>query len=231
MIEDLVNQAARAVGFSRQTALFRSIYRKYRDFTMLKEGGYISNLGLANQMRDVNGAVVECGVWRGGMIAGLADLLGPNREYVLCDSFEGLPPAADIDGEKAKAYQADKTDPMYHDNCTAGEEFARRAMAQSPATRVRYVKGWFNETLPTLELSEPIALLRIDGDWYDSTMACLSNLYPKVASGGIVVLDDYHVWDGCSRAVHDYLSAKGSTARIRQWDHLVCYMRLDHNRR
>ena len=226
MIVDIVNNFARTLGFPRRTALYRSIYAKYKDFTMINEGTYMSNLRLADLVQHLPGAVVECGVWRGGMSAGMADLLGPKREYVLCDSFEGLPPAKEIDGAGAIAWQANPAGESYHDNCTADENFARRAMAKSSAERVRYVRGWFDQTLPTLELSEPIALLRLDGDWYDSTMTCLTHLFPKVRPGGVVLIDDYHTWDGCSRAVHDYLSAQRSVARISQWDHLVCYIKV-----
>jgi len=67
------------------------VYRKYADHTMVPADSYIRNLDLAEKVRNVEGCVVECGVWRGGMIAGIADLFDGGRDYYLLDSFAGLP--------------------------------------------------------------------------------------------------------------------------------------------
>ena len=93
---------------------------------------YVANLCIVRALQSVPGCVVECGVWRGGMIAGIAEVLGPEREYILFDSFEGLPPAKEIDGEAALAWQSDKSSPLYHDNCAAEQKFAAEAMARWP---------------------------------------------------------------------------------------------------
>src|SRR5262245_48397715 len=77
---------------------FQLIYRKYRDFTMCPRSAYVANLTLAYRYAHVQGSVVECGTWRGGMIAGIAELLGGGRTYHLFDSFEGLPRSRAIDG-------------------------------------------------------------------------------------------------------------------------------------
>src|ERR1700736_3521338 len=95
----------------------RPIYRKYRTFTMIDGPTYLKNLMLAHSFRHIPGCVIECGVWRGGMSAGLADVLGPDREYFLFDSFEGLPPAEEIDGPAALLWQSNTQSPEYHDNC------------------------------------------------------------------------------------------------------------------
>src|ERR1039457_3011063 len=91
----------------------RHIYAKYRDYTMIPETTYIRNLRIAECVRRLKGPIVESGVWRGGMIAGIAELLGPDRQYVLFDSFEGLPPAKEIDGAHALAWQADPSSSTY----------------------------------------------------------------------------------------------------------------------
>jgi len=192
------------------------IFRKYAEFTMIPQHTYVNNLLLAGQCRHVPGCVVECGVWRGGMIAGIAELLGPSRDYVLFDSFSGLPPATDVDGAAARAWQADKTSPGYFDNCTAPREIAERAMQLAGATRVTIREGWFADTLRGFTPPAPIAILRLDGDWYDSTRACLEALFPHLSPQGIVIVDDYTVWDGCRKAVHDYLSREQSAAAILQ---------------
>ena len=79
---------------------FRSLYQKYEKYTMIPDAGlYAGNLHLATKVADVEGVIAECGTWRGGMIAGIADVLGSGRSYYLCDSFQGVPPAREIDGE------------------------------------------------------------------------------------------------------------------------------------
>jgi O-methyltransferase len=140
------------------------------------------------------------------MIAGLADVLGAEREYFLFDSFQGLPPATPMDGQSAKAWQSNTQGPTYYDNCSAPIEFAERAMRLSCARNYKIEKGWFSDTLPKFSPPCPIAILRLDGDWYESTTVALENLVKYVAHEGIVVIDDYYARDGCSRAVHDFLS-------------------------
>lgn len=198
-------------------------FMRFREFTMVPREIYIQNLFLAERVRELPGCIVECGVWRGGMIAGLGKVLGLEREYFLFDSFEGLPPAKEIDGKAAQDWQQDIDSPIYYDNCSASPDFARRAMALAGINRFHLVKGWFNETLPKFAPPEPIALLRLDADWYDSTMVCLELLFDHVAPGGLILLDDYYTWDGCSRALHDFLSHRSAVERIRSIGQ-ICYL-------
>jgi len=193
---------------------YRRIYDRFRDYTMVSRCLYETNLQLAASIQHLPGCVIECGVWRGGMVAGLATVLGSSRTYFLFDSFEGLPPAKAIDGAAALDWQANTTSPGYHDNCTAGESIARAAMARAGTTNAVLVKGWFEQTLSTFSPPVPIALLRLDCDWYESTKTCLEHLFPFVSPGGLVLIDDYYTWDGCARAVHDYLSGHERCERI-----------------
>lgn len=188
---------------------------------MVPSRTYCDNLALAQSVRHVDGCVVECGVWRGGMSAGLASVLGRHRQYFLLDSFQGLPPAGDIDGDAARQWQRDVTSPFYFDNCSAPEEFAREAMTLADAPHTLLVAGWFADTLPSFDPG-PIVLLRLDGDWYESTTLCLERLFDRVVPGGLVILDDYFAWDGCSRAVHDFLSRRSAVERLRSFG-TVCY--------
>jgi len=195
----------------RLRAGFRTIYRKYRARTMIYELMYVDNLELCARFAATPGCVVECGVWRGGMSAGIAEVLGADRQYFLFDSFEGLPPAREnLDGASAVAWQSNTESPTYYNNCTAAEEEAAAAMKLSGATSFSLVKGWFNETLPGFAPPCEIAVLRLDGDWYDSTRVCLENLYPHVAPGGIIIVDDYYIWDGCARAVNEFVAGLAS---------------------
>jgi O-methyltransferase len=205
----------------RQYALYHT---EFAEYTMVPEALYVKNLLLVDQFAFVSGPVVECGTWKGGMIAGIAKALGPGRSYHLFDSYQGLPPAKEIDGPAALRWQADTAGPQYYDNCTASEADARAAMRMSGASDWDVVPGWFEDTLRTSPLPEGIAILRLDGDWYDSTMTCLDALFPRVARQGIVIIDDYHVYDGCSAAVHDYLSSHNSDARISQFMNAVAYI-------
>ena len=200
------------------------IYLRFRGFTMITPPTYIINLLVAERFRSVEGLVVECGVWRGGMMAGMATVLGRNRQYFLFDSFEGLPPAKANDGDEAMAWQADKHSANYHDNCKAEESYAQAAMRRAGVPRFATVKGWFNETLPKFAPETRIAILRLDGDWYESTMECLNALYRHVRVGGVIIIDDYYTWAGCSRAVHDFLSRHELEDVVRQYFNGVCYI-------
>lgn len=197
------------------------LYRKYRGYTMSAPRTFLESINLARGVT-VGGDVVECGTWKGGMVAAIAETL--QRRAVLFDSFEGLPEARPIDGAAAIAWQSDTESPNYHDNCTADERDAIDAMRLA-GVDYDIRKGWFDETIPRYSAEGPqIALLRIDGDWYDSVMICLSELYPHVVPGGLVLIDDYGQWDGCTRAVHDYLSRIGAQEDIRRAGADVTYL-------
>jgi O-methyltransferase len=219
-----------AAGLERRRlrAGFRALYRKYRTRTLVHEAMYVDNLELCARLASIPGCVVECGVWRGGMIAGIAEVLGADRQYFLFDSFEGLPPAREeLDGASAVAWQSDTKSPNYYNNCAAAEEEAAAAMKLSGATSFSLVKGWFDKTLPQFTPPCQIAVLRLDCDWYDSVSLCLKTLYPHVAPGGIVIVDDYYIWDGCARAVHEFISGfapPDAVPRLSQFHDVTAYL-------
>lgn len=215
MVERIINRLSNKFS-KRGNDILRAkkVFAKYKEYTMIPEDVYVENLLLVSNFSQKRGCVVECGVWRGGMSAGIAEIL-PNRKHYLFDSFEGLPEAKDIDGTKALQWQKNVDGKNYYNNCAAEMGFAEEAMKMS-SSKYELIKGWFNETLPSAQFEDEIIILRLDGDWYESTMDCFKNLYSKVATGGIVILDDYYTWDGCSRAVHDYLSSIKSVSRISQ---------------
>jgi O-methyltransferase len=201
---------------------YHRLYSRFSSFTMIPRRGYVTNLFLCEQFRHVPGSIIECGTWRGGMIAGIAQMFNDDRNYYLFDSFEGLPAAQDVDTRKhgSSAKELQKT--SYH-NCRAEEDVARRAMELSGARHVHIRKGWFKDTLPRYD-GPPIAILRADGDWYESTMDILNNLYPHVVKGGLIILDDYYYWDGCAKAVHDFLSKNALKDKIYQINGLYAYI-------
>lgn len=203
---------------------YDEIFEEFGTYTMISHDLYLENLRVAYMHAgEIKGDVVECGVWRGGMSAGLSRVLGDRRNYYLFDSFEGLPEAKAIDGTEAIKWQGDVNSSTYYDNCKAEIGFAETAMKKAGA-RFELIKGWFSDTLPGFTATGTIALLRLDGDWYESTMDCLTNLYPKVVKNGVVIIDDYFTWEGCSKAVHDYLSSIKSASRIFTSAGGVCYL-------
>lgn len=169
---------------------------------------------------NVMGDMVECGTWRGG--CGLAMLLAQReafghveRKVHFMDSFAGLPPADHRDGEAALEWQASTVH-----NCAASRDDLERTLTETfnfRPTEFAIWQGWFRDTLPLFleQQSKKIAVLRLDGDWYESTRECLDALEPLVDDRGTVIVDDYYAWDGCARATHDYLSRNDLPYRIK----------------
>ena len=213
----------RKLSFISQFRKAKTIYLKYKEYTMIEPLVFVDNLLLCDSINEIDGCIVECGVWRGGMIAGVFDYCKVKRSSYLFDSFEGLPEAKVNDGKAAKIWQ-DANDGIGLDNCKAEISFAKKAMELSKSSKHQIIQGWFEKTLPTAKINESIAILRLDGDWYDSTLVCLEHLYPKVAENGLIIIDDYYAWDGCSRAVHDYLAKNNLPLRISQSKNGVCYI-------
>jgi O-methyltransferase len=199
-----------------------SSFARYRDRSMIPFRQFVDNLAIVGSLVDLRprgstAAVVECGTWQGGMAAALIDLCGRHRQYCFFDSFQGLPPATEIDGQKAIAWQSDTSGSMYHDNCRSSIETFHDTIGRTgiDPQMVQVVEGFFEDSLPGFNSPE-IAVLRLDGDWYESTLICLRKFWDHVIPGGVILIDDYYFWDGCSRAVHDFLSERRATERIRQ---------------
>lgn len=162
----------------------------------------------------IPGDFMETGVWRGGSTILMRALLrhhGITDRTVWCaDSFAGLPSPNKVDQALTKI--SDFTD----------REFLKVSQEQVEANfnkfglldeQVRFLKGWFKDTLPSAPIDR-LALLRLDGDLYESTMDALTNMYPKLSPGGFLVIDDYNSWAGCKQAVTDYRKSDHITAEI-----------------
>ncbi|MCC0074139.1 MAG: class I SAM-dependent methyltransferase [Rhodobacter sp.] len=170
--------------------------------------------------RGVPGDFIETGVWRGGACIYMRAILkaygDTGRTVWVADSFEGLPPP------NAEAYALDKGDKHYTLPALAisrEQVEANFRLYGLMDDQVKFLKGWFSQTLPTAPIDK-LAVLRLDGDMYESTMDGLKALYHKVSPGGYVVVDDYHAVAACKAAVHDYLNAeaKGETVEIQEID-------------
>jgi hypothetical protein len=210
----------RAIVYSWRLARNVPLLFKYRDATMVRKVVFLENLIVAAralQRPELAGsAVVECGTWKGGMAAALMEIGGTHRRYCFFDSFEGLPPAEPIDGKAALEYQSAKNSPFYYNNCAATIEEFKATIARTavPIEKVEIYKGLFEQTFPGFN-PPPVAVLRLDADWYSSTMACLTKFWDSVMPGGLVIIDDYGNWDGCTKAVHDFLSMRKAPEPIR----------------
>ncbi len=183
----------------------------------------------------VPGDFIETGVWRGGatifMRGVLAALEVTDRSVWVADSFEGLPePDAEKYPAEAKAWQGPVMQEAMQ-RLAAGIEDVRRNFAAYGLLdeRVRFIKGWFKDTLPTAPV-ERLAILRLDGDYYESTMDALVNLYDKVSPGGYVIVDDYgeDSWTYCRRAVDEFRSTRGIDAPLVRVDAPCWYWRREH---
>jgi hypothetical protein len=196
-----------------------SLFRTVRPYTMINRFKLrnIWRLACAVEESGLRGAFVECGVWRGGaaaLMAYAAKTRGSARPTWLFDSFEGLPEPTSRDGQAAREYAHDRAGGELASigECVASEHDAEQIMSKlgiDPRS-VKIVKGWFQDTLPiAVKAVGPIALLRLDGDWYESTRLCLDVLFESVESGGYVVLDDYDFWQGSRTAVDEFLAERG----------------------
>lgn len=167
----------------------------------------------------VPGDLVECGVWRGGasilMRAVLAAYGDETRTVWLCDSFAGVPPPDTAN------YKADKGIRLHRHAKILGvpekevrENFERYGLLDD---QVRFLPGWFKDTLHDAPIDR-IAVLRLDGDLYESTIQALDALYPKLSPGGFCIIDDYHAIKACEQAVMDYRTKHEITADIVEID-------------
>lgn len=151
---------------------------------------------------NVPGDLIETGVWRGGaciLMRAILKAYGVNdRKVWVADSFQGLPPPSD-------QYEADAGDDHHtHDVLAVSvgevrENFARYNLLDK---NVGFLQGWFKDTLPFAPI-ERLAVLRLDGDMYESTIQALDALYAKLSSGGFVIVDDYNL-EPCRKAIHDF---------------------------
>lgn len=187
----------------------------------------------------VVGSLVECGTWKGGAVGLMA--LGnlrrgsARRHLHLFDSFRGTPePDESIDGEKAvRQVQSvgggtrGRLVPVtgFYEKHAGGvgvleanEHLLETVIGYEPLF-LHYHEGWFQDTLPEVAPGiRDVAILRLDGDWYASTKVCLQHLYDRVVTGGFVIIDDYGCYEGCKRAVDEFMREEGIHAYLNHID-------------
>lgn len=176
----------------------------------------------------IPGDMVECGVWRGGsamvMALTLLRLGATDRTIWLYDTFAGMTRPGEIDrrardgAEMISRWQHFQRD-GYNEWTYAALEEVRANMESTgyPAERIMYIQGEVERTLPARR-PERTAVLRLDTDWYQSTYHELTHLYPTLAPGGLLVLDDYGSFEGARAAVDQYFSQKGTSLFLARLD-------------
>jgi O-methyltransferase len=177
--------------------------------------------------RPVEGAFVECGVWRGGSMMAIALTLlrlgVTDRELYLFDTFEGMTKPGEEDvkhsGERATDLLAESSRDS-HDWAVASLDQVREAVLSVgyPEERIHFVQGPVEETLPEHAPAQ-IALLRLDTDWYSSTKHGLMHLYPHLTRGGVLIVDDYAYWQGARQAVDEYIQENGLPLLLNRIDY------------
>lgn len=205
--------------------------------TMLPRARLKSFLLLINRVcsKNIQGAIVECGVWKGGSmtLAALylksffrskielhlfdvfADICQPDAKY---DGKRAIQEAGGIENASGKFESSGIYDKLGLGYLSGNHVYDRIVNTVGyPSSKVIIHEGWFHETLPVAEIDK-ISILRLDGDWYASTKICLEYLYDKVVDGGIIIIDDYYAYEGCQKAVDEFLIARNLYVRFNTID-------------
>lgn len=193
----------------------RAVLEKIHAFTMTSVDRQIALVHAVRYLarQGIDGSFVECGVWRGGSSMAMALALlqeqQNDREIHLFDTFEGMtaPTSVDqtMDGVLAQTHlERDLNKASVW--CVADLEDVKSNMASTgyPSTRIHFHKGPVEVTVPAQMPEGPIALLRLDTDWYESTRHELVHFYPRLCQGGVLIIDDYGHWAGARKAVDEY---------------------------
>lgn len=174
----------------------------------------------------VEGDLIETGVWRGGaamfMKATINELSLSNKNVWLADSFLGVP-------APKKEYPVDGASDLHKKKIlrVSKNEVERNFLRYNLLDdKVKFLEGWFEETLPKAPIDK-LALLRLDGDLYESTYTALENLYPKLSKGGFVIIDDFNTFKFCKKAVLDYRSANRIDQKISKIDKEAVFWRKE----
>jgi O-methyltransferase len=194
----------------------RQMTKIVQPYTLVGPERIRSLYNLARRIEDehVPGDVVECGVCNGGTAAVLGHFATRSergRILWLLDSFEGMPQTSPQDGEAALAHIGKEVGDV-----SRVEQVLNNVGVDMQ--RVRIIKGWFQETFPSLSISQ-IALLNIDADWYASVRLCLDTFYDLVSRGGFISIDDYGHWPGCRQAVDEFFRDRGLHYKLREVDY------------
>lgn len=191
-----------------------------RVFALCEAVRYVERAG-------VKGAIVECGVWRGGSSMAAALMLkalgAEARDLCLFDTFEGMSEPTALDrrardtAAAGRLLETSRRDEKIWCYSPLEEVRANLASTGYPPDRVSFVQGKVEETLPGAA-PERIAILRLDTDWYESTRHELEHLFPRLSPGGVLIIDDYGAWEGARRAVDEFIANSGAAILLNRID-------------
>lgn len=192
---------------------------KPRTMTGPEKGYYLHHAVRYVNAHQIPGAIVECGVWRGGSMLNVAHTLArlgaTDRELYLFDTFAGMsePTERDVHLRRSGAAAATLLEHESRDSRTwaiASLDDVRDGFSSVdyPSERVHFVEGKVEDTIPG-EAPEEIAILRLDTDWYESTRHELTHLYQRLAPGGVLIIDDYGTWKGSKDATDEFVTETG----------------------
>lgn len=180
-----------------------------RTFTLIEAVKYIIK-------QNIPGDIVECGVWKGGSIMTavltLKNLKNQDKEIYLFDTFEGMSkptefdlPSSESNFNPIEEFKKTKIDDNASDWCKAEIDEVKENVFSTnyPKNKFHFIKGKVENTLPEFAPDE-ISILRLDTDWYESTLHELNHLFPKLSKGGVLIIDDYGFWKGSKKAVDEY---------------------------
>jgi len=210
---------------NKEKYLQMDIMNKVKPYTMVgRSGMYVTyDTVLRVEKEKIVGAIVECGVARGGssaMMALASEYYNGKRHYWLFDTFEGLPAPSIKDNYVEPDYESDDKHAgrVSEGYCLGTIEEVKTLLFSTlklPSEKFTLVKGLFQDTLSSQkDKIGDIAILRLDGDWYDSTMCCLENFWDNVVPGGTVIMDDYVSVPSCKEATHDFLNSRKIDVKI-----------------
>ena len=193
-------------------SVFMDLFEQVTPYTMTSKEALFALYTAMNYVldREIPGDIVECGVWRGGS-ALLAALIMKvrkvnDRKLYLYDTFQGMPTPTEFDVDKYGRTGFEMIE-QYGDDigwCYASLEDVQKAFSvHSFDFEIQFVQGDVLETLETTK-PETISVLRLDTDWYESTAAEFQHLYPRLSTGGVLIVDDYGCWAGSRKATDDY---------------------------
>ena len=179
--------------------------------------------------RGIVGDVVECGVWKGGSMMAVAEMLtrlgDTGRDLHLFDTFTGMsePSQHDVSFRGDSASETMKRqreeDPSFQWCGSPLDEVRHNMLATGyPRERVHFVEGMVEQTIPG-SAPDRIALLRLDTDWYESTRHELVHLFPRLVDGGVLIIDDYGHWQGARRAVDEYFAENNVAMLLNRLDY------------
>lgn len=211
---------------------FWEIYNLCKPYTMTStERMYSLYLSVEYILsNNIVGSFVECGVWRGGSSMLIAKMLTNRKIYdrkiYLYDTYEGMsePTSDDISwlGQNAaNLLEANKSKKKESVWCLAdlSDVQSNIRLTHFEEKNLFFVKGKVEDTIPQTIPEEPIALLRLDTDWYESTKHELTHLFPKLIQNGILIIDDYGHWEGCRKATDEYFEEKNIKIMLNRIDY------------